>query len=182
MKNNKNLVIAKRYAKSLIKPNIEHGLADNSIENSLNNVKTILDNSKDLYDILNNPIISAQDKEEIIDAVFEKDTDETSRKFLKLLISKNRFDAIYDIIEVYNDELNKIKNIENVNVTCAIELNDDKKQLIEKELKEKLNKEIKIDYALDDKIIAGLVYKIGDNTIDTSLAYKLEEFKKEIIK
>ena len=49
-------------------------------------------------------------------------------------------------------------------------------------IKEKLNKEINITYTLDKSVIAGLIYKIGDNVIDTSLAHKMEKFKKEIIK
>ena len=170
MKNSKNSIIAKRYAKSLIEINKEDKVSYDVIQNSLNNTKEILNSSKELFEVLNNPI------------VFQNDTDEITRNFLKLLINKNRFSAIYDIIEEYNDEVDIVKNIKKVDVISAVELNDNKKAEIQNKLKEKLNKEINITYTLDKSVIAGLIYKIGDNVIDTSLAHKIEKFKKEIIK
>lgn len=182
MKNSKNSIIAKRYAKSLIEINKEDKVSYDVIQNSLNNTKEILNSSKELFEVLNNPIVSAVDKEEIVNSVFQNDTDEITRNFLKLLINKNRFSAIYDIIEEYNDEVDIVKNIKKVDVISAVELNDNKKAEIQNKLKEKLNKEINITYTLDKSVIAGLIYKIGDNVIDTSLAHKMEKFKKEIIK
>lgn len=182
MKSNKNLKIAKRYSESLIELSKENKISFDDAKVALLNTKEILNSSCELYSVLTNPIISANDKNGIIDEIFNKDVNETIRNFLKLLIEKNRFSAIYDIFEVYFDALDKINNIANVSVTCALELSEEDKKQIQEKLKEKLKKEIKIDYETDKSIIAGLVFKIGDDVIDTSLAHKLEEFKKEIIK
>ena len=181
--NNKNsLSIAKRYAKSLIELMLESDVNQAEIRSEMQNVKEILESSPDLTSAMNNPIVSAYDKVEIIKAVFEKDTKEVTRNFLKLLIDKNRFSLIFLIIEAFNKMLDKINNSVQVSVIGAIELEDGSKQEIENKLKEKLNKEINISYNVDNSIIAGLVYKIEDDVLDTSLKYKLEEFKKELIK
>ncbi|MBQ8476035.1 ATP synthase F1 subunit delta [bacterium] len=182
MNNKNNISIAKRYAKSLIELMLSVDNTKDEIKSDLERVKTILNNSPDLYCAMTNPIISAFDKEEIINSVFIKDTTETTRNFLKLLIEKNRFSAIYQIIEIFNQMLDKINNLAQVNVTGAIELDENTKTEIQNKLKEKLNKEINVTYNVDNSIIAGLIYKIEDDVLDTSFLHKLEELKKELIK
>ena len=182
MNNKHNLSIAKRYAKSLIELMLEGTTSQEEIKGDLNNVKEILSISPELNLTLTNPIISAYDKEQIILSVFERDTKEITRNFLKLLVEKNRFSLIFQIIEAFNKMLDKMNNLAQVEVTGAIELDEDSKEKIENKIKEKLNKEINITYNVDNSIIAGLIYKTEDDVLDTSLKYKLEELKKELIK
>ena len=182
MKNTNNISIAKRYAKSLfdlmLKDNIENSLVMQNLEN----VKSILNSSDELMFVMTNPIISAQDKTEIIDAVFEKDVDDITKKFLKLLISKNRFNVVYLIIEEFTKLLNRLNNIQKVDIICAVELSNEQKETIQNKIRERLNKQIDIDYSIDEKIIAGLIYKFGDDVLNTSFLYKFEKFKKELMK
>ena len=70
---NKNLLIAQRYAESLIQFGSDGKLSYLSIATDLANIQMILNNSKDLYEALINPLISVSDKEEVIDKVFEKE-------------------------------------------------------------------------------------------------------------
>jgi len=182
MNSKNNLSIAKRYAKSLIELMLDGENNQAEIKSDLNNVKEILTSSPDLASAMTNPIVSAHDKEEIIKAVFEHDTKEITRNFLQLLVKKNRFDLIYQIIDSFNKMLDKINNIAQVSVTGAIELQESDKSEIKNRLKEKLSKEVNIEYNVDDSIIAGLIYKIEDDVLDTSFLHKLEELKKELIK
>ena len=100
MKNKNNITIAKRYANSLISMIKEQESNDLSL--AFENAITILKNSADLNEVILNPVVSALDKESIIDSVFKQDTNETMLNFLKLLVRKNRFDLIFSI----NDEKN----------------------------------------------------------------------------
>ena len=114
--------------------------------------------------------------------MFEKDTDILIRNFLKLLVKKNRFDLIFDIIKLYNNLLDKINNISKIEVISAIELDDNFREKIKNRLSEILKKEIIINYNTDESLIAGLVYKMGDDVFDTSLKGKMEKFKNAILK
>lgn len=178
----KNILIAQRYAESLIEFGRDGNLSYISISTDLAKVLTILNHSKDLYDSLTNPLISPADKCDVVDAVFEKDVDVLIKNFLKLLVEKNRFDMIYDICDVFNSMLDDINGIARVEVTSAVELNDTEKARIQDKLSEKLNKQISVKYNIDSAIIAGLVVKMGDDIIDMSLAHKLDEFKMAITK
>lgn len=182
MNNKHNLSIARRYAKSLIELMLDSENNQEEIKSDLKNVEEILNSSPELNSVMTNPIVSAYDKEQIINSVFERDTNETTRNFLKLLVEKNRFNLIFQIVDTFNKMLDKINNLTQVSVTGAIELDENVKNEIENKIKEKLNKEINITYNTDNSIIAGLIYKIEDDVLDTSLKHKLEELKKELIK
>lgn len=182
MNKSENQLIATRYAKSLFELNEQNKLDNSVVWQNLENIKIILESSKELYEALVNPIISAGDKEAVINSIFEKDTDETMRNFLKLLVRKNRFNLIFDVVKIYNSLLDKLNNISKVEVVSAIELNDEYKNQIKEKLAQVLNKEIIVSYDVNNSILAGLVYKMGDDVFDTSLAGKIDRFKNAIIK
>lgn len=182
MNKSENQLIATRYAKSLFELNEQNKLDNSVVWQNLENIKIILESSKELYEALVNPIISADDKEAVINSIFEKDTDETMRNFLKLLVRKNRFNLIFDVVKIYNSLLDKLNNISKVEVVSAIELNDEYKNQIKEKLAQVLNKEIIVSYDVNNSILAGLVYKMGDDVFDTSLAGKIDRFKNAIIK
>ena len=162
MNKSENQLIAARYAKSLLELNTEGGLDNAGVYRNLENIKAILKSSNELCEALCNPVISAADKEAVIDAVFEKDTDILIRNFLKLLV--------------------KINNISKIEIISAIELDDNFREKIKNRLSEILKKEIIINYNTDESLIAGLVYKMGDDVFDTSLKGKMEKFKNAILK
>ena len=94
--------------------------------------------------------------------------------------------VIYDIKKQTRNEedqiIKRIKNITRVNITSAIELNDDRKNDIKTKISERLNKDIICDWGVDNEIIAGLIFKIDESIIDNSVRHKLEDLSKEIIK
>ncbi len=182
MNNDKNILIAQRYAESLIEFGRDGQLSYVSISADLANVLTILSHSKDLYDALTNPLVTVADKEAIVDKVFEQDVDVLIKNFLKLLVEKNRFNLIYDIVTVFNTLLDDINEVARIEVVSAVELNDMEKSRIQDKLAEKLNKQISVKYKTDEAIIAGLIFKMGDDIIDMSVSHKLEDYKKAIMK
>ena len=182
MNNDKNVLIAQRYAESLIEFGRDGKLSYISISADLANVLAILSHSKDLYDVLTNPLITVANKEAIVDKVFEQDVDVLVKNFLKLLVEKNRFNLIYDIVKVFNTLLDDINEVARIEVVSAVELNDMEKSTIQDKLAVKLNKQISIKYKIDETVIAGLIFKMGDDIIDMSVAHKLEDYKKAIMK
>ena len=182
MNNDKNILIAQRYAESLIEFGRDGKLSYMSISTDLANVLTIISHSKDLFEALTNPLVTVADKKAIVDKVFEQDVDVLVKNFLKLLVEKNRFNLICDIVKVYNSLLDDINEVARVKVVSGVELNDMEKNSIQDKLAEKLNKQISIKYKIDESIIAGLIFKMGDDIIDMSVAHKLEDYKKAIIK
>lgn len=178
----KNELIAKRYAQSLIELYQDGKISNNEILKSLNIIEGTLSTSKQLNEFLLNPLISSDDKKEVIEEVFANELDILILNFIKILIEKERFYIFSDIVKIYNTMADKINNISRVDIISAIELNEETKNKIKSKLETRLNKSVSCSWDVDSSIIAGLVIRRGDDIIDTSLKYKLENLSKSISK
>lgn len=162
------------YAKSLIQ-------ADNNfdaIQNDLSVVRNIMESSNDLKNVLESPVISDVKKNEIIESVFKGQIGEKVLNFLKILVDKKRIGELFKIIEAYEAEIERINNIQRVEVVSAVELNDEQKNKIVEKLQKRFNKTIVPKWVSDEEIIAGLIVKTDDNVIDNSLRKKLKKISK----
>lgn len=182
MANNKNTVIADRYAHALVKIAQDGKLTYKKISSDLSLIKKTLTDSGDLKEFLNNPLISASDKKEILEKVFSQDIDILVMNFLKLLTDKKRFYVFMEIVDSYNKFLDKLNNISRIRVISAVELSENTKSSLKLKLEEKTRKNVILDTDINSDIIAGLIIKIGDNIIDMSLKHKLEDLSKNIAK
>lgn len=182
MTNTKNTLIADRYSEALVSIAKEGKLTYDKISEDLNLIKNILAQSKDLNEFLTNPLISLEDKKEIIDKVFKNEIDPLIVNFLKVLVDKSRFDAFEEVLTSFNKALDDINNISRINVTSAVEMTEESKKKLKNKLESKLNKNVILDLEINSSIIAGLVIRIGDNIIDMSLKHKLEDLSKNIIR
>lgn len=171
---------AKNYADALVKLGKDGSISYDDILKNLDIVEEITTHSKDLVDVLENPTISNETKNSIIEDVFTKQINEKIKDFLKILIDKKRFHEFNGIVTAYRNELDKINNIKRIEVTSAVELDEnDKKRVVEK-LQQKLQKNVIADWYQNKEIIGGLVIKIDDDVIDTSLKNKIENLSKNL--
>lgn len=181
MKNIQISLTAKNYADALVKLGQDNVISYDDILNNLEIISEICSKSKDLTDVLENPAISDETKFSIIDEVFTKSVNEKIRDFLKILIEKKRFKELEGIVAAYQEELDKINNLQRVEVISAIELDDNSKEKIIDKLQNRLQKNVIAQWQTDEEIIGGLVVKINDDVIDSSLKNKLENLSKNII-
>lgn len=180
MASTKNILISDRYAEALVKIAKDGKLTFEKISMDLNLVKDTLTKSKDLYEVLINPIVSIEDKKEIIDRVFLNEIDGLIINFLKVLVDKNRFDAFDEILTSYNKAIDDVNNISRIEVISAVKMSEESKTRLKNKLEEKMRANVIFDLHVNPDIIAGLVIKIGDNVIDMSLKHKLEDLSKNI--
>ena len=162
------------YANSLIE-------AANNYEQILNDLRTvqnITSQSKDFNDVMLNPTISVSTKNEIIDEIFKNQINEKVINFLKILADKKRFSELNEIISAYSEKVDEINNIKRVEVISVVELSDEQKQKTIERLQNRLKKNVIVNWSLDKEIIGGLVIKIDDDIIDSSLKNKLEKLSK----
>ena len=110
--------------------------------------------------------------------VFEGKINKDVLNLLFILLEKNKINLIPAVLYCFEESLDKAKNILKVGVVSAVEIDDDLKAKLREKLESKLKKSVKFDFEINPDIIAGLILKINDKTIDGSMAAKLEGFKK----
>ena len=103
--------------------------------------------------------------------------------FSSLLIHKGRYGAIDDIFTYYTDRYKAFHKIGVAYVTSAGALTDGQKARIEKRLIETTQySKMELHYSLDKDLIGGLVIRIGDRVVDSSIRTKLEGLQRQLMK
>lgn len=171
--------VSKNYAQALIDVAAE----SNSYElfkDQLDEIKSVLDSSKDLQIVMGNTSINISKKIDILNTILGDKVSPKIMNFLNLLIEKNRFDEFDSILVSYNEILDKKSNKKNVEIISPIELNFETKSNVLFKLEHKLNCEVVPHWTVDEDIIAGLTFKFDDYVIDTSIRNKIENLSKNI--
>ena len=174
-------ISAKNYADALVKIAEDGVMTYNEVYDDLTAVQDILDMAPELSDVLKDPTVAFDMKVDIVNEIFKREVHEPIVNFLKILIEKKRFVEFSKIYAAYVNRLNKINNIQPVTVTSAIALTDEQKKGIAVKLEEKLKKQVQPRWNVDNGIIAGLVIKINDDVIDTSLKHKIDKISKDLL-
>lgn len=177
---NKLEILGQRYTKAIMKLATSAEMLD-KFNSDLLSIEAVLEKSPDLKDFLEHPVISKEDKKDIIKTIFSEDLDLHIVSLLKLLIDNNRAYAISTIISCFKESLDKKRNIITTQVTSAIEIDEDRQGKLVEKLERILEKKVKLQFEIDESIIAGLVVQVDDKIIDGSIRTKLDNMKRQLI-
>lgn len=147
-------------------------------DNITDEVVSVLESFKaniELNKLLVHPQISKEEKIEVIENIFKGRTSDDIVGLLVTVIKNGRASEINSIFEYFIDRVNEYRQIGKAFVTSAIELND----TLKKEIEEKLinltdYKKFEMTYTVDKGILGGLIIRIGDRIVDSSIRSKLD--------
>ncbi|MBV4358083.1 ATP synthase F1 subunit delta [Pinibacter aurantiacus] len=176
-----NLRLATRYAKSLFELAVEKGQVD-TVYNDMLVLQAICNASPEFKRILNSPIIKADKKKSILEAVTSGKISEMTARFNTLLVQKGRESEMSDIITAFVKEYKVYKGIKTLKLTTAVPVSDEiKKELIEKVQKKTQVKNIELEEVVNPDIIGGFILQVDDMEVDTSVSFYLNQVKKQFL-
>ena len=176
-------LVAKRWALALMElAQEDENISKQDILDDLREIGETIDSSDELSNVINNPSISTEEKQIVLCKLFQNSIMPIVYNFLFVLNLRKRVNIISEIAIEFEKELERVKNIARVNITSAIELNNERKENIKAKIAEKLNKDVIVEWGVDNEIIAGLIFNIDEMIIDNRIRHKLEDLSKEIIK
>ncbi len=176
-------LVAKRWALALMELALEdENISKEDILDDLREIASTIESSEELSNVINNPSISTEEKQIVLCKLFQNNIMPIVYNFIYVLNLRKRMNVISTIADEFEKELERVKNITRINITSAIELNNERKEDIKSKIAEKLSKEVVVDWGVDNEIIAGLIFNIDELIIDNSVRHKLEDLSKEIIK
>lgn len=174
---NKLIPVASRYSEALLQVAREKNIMDN-VSEDLATVSDSLNCVREMKDFLCHPVIPQAEKKDMINSVFSGRISGDVLNLLLILAEKNKVNWVDAIRYCYDSSLDEARNILKVGVVSAVEIDQDLKDKLRDRLENKLHKSIKFAFDIRPSILAGLILKIKDKTIDGSLASKLQWFKK----
>ena len=126
--------------------------------------------------------ILREEKEEIIESVFKGRLSDEFTGFLRIIVANRRYNEIDSIIEQFILKVKEYKKIGVAYVTTPLELSDEQKDAVKSRLLETTDySSMEINYAIDESLIGGMVIRIGDRVVDSSIKNKLDSLTRELI-
>lgn len=173
-------LVSKTYGDALF----ELALEEKKEELLFSEAKTFLEViSKDdeLVRFMKHPKIVKEEKLETGKKIFEQTFSEEFAGFLLILIQKDRFAEVDKILEYFIGRMKEYKKIGIAYVSTAVALSDAQKKNIEKRLLDTTNYEtFEMNYTVDETLLGGMVIRIGDRVVDTSIKNKLKSLSKQL--
>ena len=145
-------------------------------------IKAFDDNSE-LGKFLNHPKIKKEEKEKVIENIFGECVSKDMTGLLVIMISKDRQVKIVKTLKYFMDRVKEYKKIGVVSVSTARPLSDAQKEKVENKLRETTDYvSFEINYIVDESLIGGMVIRIGDRVVDSSIKTKIDEIAKNLRK
>ena len=175
-------LISKTYGDALFELAVEKNKVDVLAE-EIEQLKGVLSENEEFGRLMNHPKIIKEEKIQVAKNVFEGRISDELLGFITIIISKDRYKDIDAILDYFIAEVKRYKGIGVATVTTAVPLKEEQCKKIEQKLLDTTQyTKMEMHYDLDESLIGGMVVRIGDRVVDSSIKTKLNELQKELLK
>jgi F-type H+-transporting ATPase subunit delta len=172
--------IASVYARSLFEVAIEHGKLDD-VRDQLGEFADALDGNQEMQVFFFSPYFSTPEKVEGLNKVVTG-AEPILQNFLKLLIEKSRMPAVFRVRRTFDELWQRENKLLPVEVTSAIALDKQTVKQIGDRIGEETGQKIELSERVDPDILGGLIVRVGNSIIDSSIRARLDSLRKQVAK
>jgi len=166
-------VLAWRYSRALFEAAVAQK-EEGKIQQDLQQSQTLI---KDLLPALRNPRVSNADKKKKLESALGGKIAKTTARFLDLLVDKKRFDLLPMVVADLGKLVNEKNNVAKAQVRTARPLSAEAQQKLKEKLKNFAGKTIELEIKEDPELIGGVIVRLGDWVLDSSLRGQLKKLK-----
>ena len=173
-------LVSKTYGEALFDLALEDGTLTTIIK-EVNVVKEAMKKNPDLLKLLSHPKIKKEEKISVIENIFKGRVSDSLVGFLVIVVQKDRYDDLDGIFEYFVAKVREYKNMGVASITSAVELAEEQKKQIEQRLLQTTKySQFELTFHVDKSLIGGLVIRIGDRVVDSSVKTKLQMLAKDL--
>ncbi len=173
-------LVSSTYGDALFDLALEKDSVDALYEEAQDVRETFLENEEVLR-LFNHPKIRKEEKTAFIEKVFEGRVSGDMVGFLHIIVTKDRYNEILPIFDYFIHKVKEYKGIGTAHVTSAVELSGQQKEaIVDKLLATTGYHTFEMDYKVDPSILGGLIIRIEDRVVDSSLKTQLDKMTKEL--
>lgn len=168
------------YGNALFELALEEDRLD-SLYGEAQGLLTVLSDNQDLIKLLSHPHISKEDKKKVVKDTFDGRVSDELTGLMCMAVEKEHATDIEAILAYFIKLVKNEKNIGIVSVTSAVSLTDSQRAAIEKRLTETTKYEsFEAEYKVDKSLIGGLVIRIEDRVVDSSIKSQIDKLSKAL--
>jgi F-type H+-transporting ATPase subunit delta len=171
--------VASRYAKALLSLAEERGELD-AVAQDLATLQEVVDHSRDLELMLQSPLVKADKKQAVLDAVFGNRLSELTQGYLRILLQKGREGLIKDLTHEGNNQLRAMRNIQEALVITAVPLDESLRSKVLAQVAKVHQGEIELTEKVDPNILGGYILQMGDRMVDASVKRQIRSLGRQL--
>lgn len=172
---------AERYARAIFELGLETGQLG-AVSEQIERLAQAYQSSAELRSVLDNPLIEDQKREAVLAELGARlGLSELVQNAARVLVRRRRLNALPEIAHLLARLSDERSGILRASVTVASELPESFYQRLTSDLEAATGRKIVLQRKLDPSLIAGVVTRIGDNTIDGSIKGQLAEIERRLL-
>ena len=168
------------YARALLKLAEEQGAAESVLE-ELDSLVEQADRDETFASFLTSPLVEADERRASLDRIFRGRLSELLLDTIQVMNRKGRMGLVPALAGTYRDELEKLRGEIRVHVRSAVALDDAQRQQLSEAVSQYTSKQATLVESVDESLIGGVVLRIGDQRIDTSVAKQLSKLEQQML-
>lgn len=176
-------LVSKTYGEALYEVAMESG-EDKALAlmEELQCVRKILEQNPQFDELMKHPGIPKQEKLQVAEAVFKGRVSDELAGLLEIVISKERYKDLPAIFEYFTDRVKEQQKIGVAYVTTAVALTAGQCEAVEARLLETGGyRKMEMHFEVDASIIGGMIIRINDRVVDSSIRTKLDGLTKQLL-
>lgn len=174
-------LVSKTYGEALFEIAKEQDQTRKLME-EIQEVQTVIAQNPELDKLMKHPGIPKQEKVRVIDNVFRGRVSDELAGFLEIVVNKERYGELQAIFRYFIDRVKEDKNIGVAYVATAMELTQDQKENVKSRLLETTSYvALEMHYHVDTSLIGGMVVRINDRVVDSSIRTKINDLTKQLL-
>jgi F-type H+-transporting ATPase subunit delta len=131
-------------------------------------------------DFMTNPAVDADDRAAVLEKHFRGKYSDLLVNTLQVVNKKGRGELLPLIYERFRLKLEEVRNEVDVHVTSAVELNDALRDKVRHAAAGVAGRTPRLVEEVDPGILGGLVVRIGDKKLDSSVVNRLHQFRETL--
>ena len=172
--------VARRYAAALADVAIERR-EEREVQRELDQWAAMIETHSQLKEVFANPTIVYDHKVKLLDDLISRTrVRETTASFLRVLLKNQRLSQLREVAARYGYVLDERGGIVAATVTTARPIPEELQKQLHETLVSTTGRKVRLDFNTDEKILGGMVARIGSTIFDGSVQSHLDRLASEL--
>lgn len=176
-------LVSKTYGEALFEIAMENGGAKmDGLLAEVEQVGAILKQNPEFDKLMMHPGVPKQDKVTAMENVFKGRVSNELTGLMEIVIQKERYSELHEIFAYFIARVKEAKGIGVAYITSAVPLTKEQQAAtVAKLLETTKYKSIEADFKEDAALIGGMVIRINDRVVDSSVRSKLNDLTRQLL-
>jgi F-type H+-transporting ATPase subunit delta len=172
---------AKRYARAFFDATADADLEKR--QSALEALTTTWEQNAELQEALLSPMSPLVERVSVMEAITNRlmPGEVEFENFGVLLVLNGRLPALPEIAAIYAGLVKEYRQVRSIEITSAFALDGEEQSRIQHDLEAELQARVAVTWQVDPEIIGGLIVRLGDRQLDSSIKSALEKARTQLL-